>query len=1701
MRLQAAMFALFLLLALVPPIYAIQDACDACNQVILRPTLSGTNISVQAHYMNFSYYNELQHLTKQSDYQNPSAINVPSDVLTRAFNANLSPLKNAPLFFKLENYIFVDASNNPVCNPENTSEQGIASCNISFYRNSSNLPAPIQKLSKCMNVFITYEGHSNDVQYKPANANVIVCGDNNNALSQIGREISLQVDSNKEACVPVFILLGVLLAAMYYSGKNPLSLFDITTPRFPATRKFRMARTGVMVGFTEKALMGKRIMKMANKSLGAVVAREVAGQMGRNFSKTPGTKESKEIMKKVEKILNDPKKSSKQKYSEIEALVRGRITDKARADKAMRAVQQLYNLYSIAEEDAKKSSFARGARPADYKDAKGEYKNLVGSGAGVRGGWVGGKITEFMSGTHKYKYVPKINYLKVPLIKQTFGNLAIVTAQNLNVWGAVRRIRREAIGSAVGNTARRVFGANEKTRFIGGVVEKYNPENKKFSTFTDEVYKLARDAAAAHDELKREELRNMLHEMLGKDLAEQVMKGKNVSEWQLSGAADRLKNLSKADREQLALILNDLHTYSFAADPKSHYEHQIQEVERILQKKLSDTRRAEIAKQIFEINALGAGLFTQKDGKTIRIIDSDSHLKALDPKIAKEAMQRIIDHVATHDIRNPAMGAHGTMLGASMPLRMLEEMAYNTQNAKLSASAQAWLLNFMREHLAGAKAADGSDKASKLPSGPMDAAKFKEEMHKLLSNSEFEGLRKRLSELDHWDLRNSYEHFNGAQKKDAYEALLALRERIEKEVVSRHFMDTLLSGGTDFKSPLEQGDRFNPMRMAFERAFGRQESKFSFREEYCFWSINRMQGRIETVDAANMYGYFNRSADRNLNQLDWLTNWWLVSTKEGKERLKSLLPGNEAAYDMDAKEYRDLMERGVLFKDIKKGLWMSSSDFQANPMALLDIERLRKSGAKFNSRGDLEFNNDAMAKQWKEAWKEAYMPRLSISERFLNQYMLANPQDKKTGQYEADTWQRLGSDAKSAAILQSVSGHGKTARDTRQADRYGKQATEVNLNGMQEHHMLVSRDMFASSSEFGGRKDLGARIFGEKGREKIHSTVGGFLEDVAFGATYYNTIRLQNWFESQTRMRATLQDYQRALSRGYETEDDESNELKSAARKKYEKEKENYAQKMSEFNAKSITKSELDVAQRAYEAATKAWRKSGIQLESDRHLNQLNKQLHDYMQVSERASMRDPRVAHSGIGINQPFGAGYHTGQQMYEPAESVFAFGILPDQDLVHRFTYRLAYRVNYEFVTRSRGMFGMIAGYPVRGDIYEGAPVAQQYSFSEAFRSAFKLGMNDWFAVRWNRPYQRDFSETYKHPLQQHSIFGLDIKDNIGMADRIMFPITMANPGSSGESKDAFRMGMLKKGWTQDQIDNYFGREEYALSETYERRIKRLLSPEGGNYKAPWYANMPIVSDLFGQGYYTAIKRTGDAYTAHGESMRDNEFYSPVYRNMSKAFPPGMMYEDWAGSRYHLMPRLAGYALNFGELARTSGALGMEMQKSRGGKESYATMLRRDANADVWVTTTHALALAAEREHEAVQFSPLRFSATIFATSPGLGLLNMGKNIAKSKIQKMQNPDEHPSFFANVKDELRYLVEKNYDENRVICANGHKHTRGTTCPVCESLAARNKMALVSRDQSYSPKDANRQMAADVNGLKADRANLMRNYGNYLNS
>lgn len=93
------------------------------------------------------------------------------------------------------------------------------------------------------------------------------------------------------ACVGVFLILGLLLASLYFSGKSPVSLLDISTPRLPAPK-------GVAAGGQILLPYGWSEMKATTKKKMASSAGALGASM-RNLGFGKGTSDEETIHKSI----------------------------------------------------------------------------------------------------------------------------------------------------------------------------------------------------------------------------------------------------------------------------------------------------------------------------------------------------------------------------------------------------------------------------------------------------------------------------------------------------------------------------------------------------------------------------------------------------------------------------------------------------------------------------------------------------------------------------------------------------------------------------------------------------------------------------------------------------------------------------------------------------------------------------------------------------------------------------------------------------------------------------------------------------------------------------------------------------------------------------------------------------------------------------------------------------------------------------------------------------------------------------------------------------------------------------------------------------------------------------------------------------------------------------------------------------------
>jgi hypothetical protein len=244
----AKVLLLLLLLALPPFAIAQTPYSDASFQTFISISKTANNgITARVVFLNITYFSQIDEkaiaeiIKKVKESQDINDLYQRGSYSTDSFSAVLEPVDGASLYFTFEGQNISDGSND-ICNPVKTDSQGTASCTITHYKDSiSNEIRWLEEYKSCGYATI----YAAEMNYRGANLastsqTVVVCPENNSPITAFGPAIMGAISSRLPFCFPAMLIVGLLLAAMYYSGRDPLSLFDITTPRLPKTQTFKV---------------------------------------------------------------------------------------------------------------------------------------------------------------------------------------------------------------------------------------------------------------------------------------------------------------------------------------------------------------------------------------------------------------------------------------------------------------------------------------------------------------------------------------------------------------------------------------------------------------------------------------------------------------------------------------------------------------------------------------------------------------------------------------------------------------------------------------------------------------------------------------------------------------------------------------------------------------------------------------------------------------------------------------------------------------------------------------------------------------------------------------------------------------------------------------------------------------------------------------------------------------------------------------------------------------------------------------------------------------------------------------------------------------------------------------------------------------------------------------------------------------------
>ena len=231
--------ALFILPLFAPAAFPLQPFSELSGSVDLSVQMQGTVAHIKATYLDLSYFEQDNLNTIPTD---PNNFHQPGPTATQSITYSQKPLSKPKFYVTFDGHKIADAGGAFVCDPVEGDEQGTAICDITGYIDSSGALKKPEDMQSCGSIMVEYKGEADTPSTHPTSASAPYCPRRTEAIGSLGPAIESTLSSPAvfPICFPVMLIVGMLVASMYYSGRDPLSLFDLTTPRLPKTKPFRV---------------------------------------------------------------------------------------------------------------------------------------------------------------------------------------------------------------------------------------------------------------------------------------------------------------------------------------------------------------------------------------------------------------------------------------------------------------------------------------------------------------------------------------------------------------------------------------------------------------------------------------------------------------------------------------------------------------------------------------------------------------------------------------------------------------------------------------------------------------------------------------------------------------------------------------------------------------------------------------------------------------------------------------------------------------------------------------------------------------------------------------------------------------------------------------------------------------------------------------------------------------------------------------------------------------------------------------------------------------------------------------------------------------------------------------------------------------------------------------------------------------------
>jgi hypothetical protein len=335
------------------------------------------------------------------------------------------------------------------------------------------------------------------------------------AIEGLSGESDVSVGDSSLPCLGVFLILGLLLASMYFAGRSPITLLDITTPRLPSPKGFT-AGGQILAPFGYTEMKRTTLRKMAAAGAVAHTVINAAKKGGRGTLTTSAFSK----ITAMKRMIKDPEQAAIFEAMAISHLKHGgKLSDLRKIAKPFNLMTEkdlatfrtiLNNLERAGGRDALFSKTA-----ADWVQSKDLMKTL--DTLTYKGGKVTGRVQKVVGklyGVNRYTILgPIITGSLDSMLRSTSKLKNLAKASVVHGGQVVRESGKWAVETAGGKAAMKRLEADRP-----GLYKFLTKEGRpiKIGELMPIKGKMSELHARLHDEMHKDQVRYLLKQLYRK---------------------------------------------------------------------------------------------------------------------------------------------------------------------------------------------------------------------------------------------------------------------------------------------------------------------------------------------------------------------------------------------------------------------------------------------------------------------------------------------------------------------------------------------------------------------------------------------------------------------------------------------------------------------------------------------------------------------------------------------------------------------------------------------------------------------------------------------------------------------------------------------------------------------------------------------------------------------------------------------------------------------------------------------------------------------------------------------------------------------------------------------------------------------------------------------------------------------------------